>query len=345
MTKFTLRHSDKFVGLFVLAGTLALVLSLAYVGINKRWFQRDLEYRSYFTTAEGLNPGLDLELRGFAIGRVKSMTLGKDNQVELVLTVFDEYADHIVAGSVVSLTVSPMGFGSNLVLYPGLNSAALLPGGAVIPSSDSPTGQDLLAQGLVDRPQRRDEVTNLLGTLPPLLNKVDGFIVTMDSLMGHMDQRLMGIGNVAGAGLMGTANGALVTMDATTRQFGAVAVRLDSLTTQVDLALRGMNGILSAPEGMVPALMGTEGSAAQLFRDEAQLYQGMIQIVEELRLMMNFLNQSTPEISVLMEESTNALVESEKVMQGLQNNPLLRGGIAPAAESGAVFEGHRQEVR
>ena len=349
MVKFTLRHSDKFVGLFILAGTLALVAALAYVGVNKRWFKRDLEFRSYFATAEGLSPGLDLELRGFAIGRVESVTLldnpRESNQVELTLTIFAEHAERVVEGSVVCLSVSPMGFGSKLILYPGLDGDEALPAGWVIPSSDTPLGQTLLAEGRVDRPQRRDEVTRMLGALPPLLAKADAFIVTMDSLMSHMDGHLTGGSGLPGQGLLGSVNSTLLATGATVAEFSFLAARLDSLTRRLDGSLLAVNGLLNASEGVVPAMLGREGSAAMLFRDDAQLYENMLQIMNELRVMMNFLNESTPEISALMEESTSALVESEKLMQGLQNNPLLRGGIAPAGGNAALFEGHRQEVR
>ncbi len=345
MKKFTLRHSDKFVGLFILVGTLALVVSLGYVGINKRWFERDPEYRSYFATAEGLSPGLELQLRGFAIGRVKSMTLLPDDRVELILTVFNEYADRIVGGSVVCLSVVPMGFGSSLVVYPGCNGGDPLAPGEIIPSSDTPEGRSLLARGLVKKPEKRDDATKLLATLPPLMARVDSFIVSLDEIVSHLDDRLMGEDPRLGLGLMGTVDSAIRGVDGTTREFAFMATRVDSLTRLLETTLTAVNGLLTSPQGVVPAMLGDEGSAAALFQDEARLYDGMLQIMEELRLMMNFLNASTPEISALMEESTSAIVESEKLMQGLQNNPLVRGGIPPVPPAGAVFEGHRGEVR
>ncbi len=57
---------------------------------------------------------------------------------------------------------------------------------------------------------------------------------------------------------------------------------------------------------------------------------------------MTFMNNSTPEIAILMEETTAALKESEKVMEGLQNNPLLRGGISPEIETDSSFDGYRE---
>lgn len=348
MKKFTLRHSDKLVGIFVLAGTLFLVGSLAFVGINKRWFKSDLQYRSQFITAKGLNPGLELELHGFAIGRIKSLHLQNDNHVEVVLTIFNEYADRIVENSVIHLAVSPLGFGSSLVLYPGTEPGATLPAGSSIPSTDLALGRRLVAEGLVQRPKRGDEVSGLLESLPPLMGQVEEFVGSLNRLTSRMDQRLMGTENHPSEGLLGTVGGTLDGVDSTTRQFGQVAVRLDSMTIQLNLMLKSMavfTSHLENPQGLVPTLLGEEGSVGQLFHDNAELYNRLNDITGELHALSLFLNSSTPEIAVLLEEATEAMAESEKVMEGLKNNPLLRGGITQETESNSVFEGYRQEVR
>ncbi len=90
--KFALRYRDQFVGAFVLTGIVLLLGAILYVGAHKRWFRHDLEYRSLFESAEGLSPGLPLELRGFAIGRVERVTLTGSNLVEVTLSVYREYA-------------------------------------------------------------------------------------------------------------------------------------------------------------------------------------------------------------------------------------------------------------
>ncbi len=344
--KYMLRHSDKVVGVFVLAGTFLLVAALIFVGINKRWFKSDLAYRSHFNTAEGLSPGLALELRGFAIGRVKSLTLNDQNLVEVNFSIHDEYADRIVPGSVIELAVQPLGFGSSLVFYPGINGGKPLPEGSLIISTDLPLGRQLLAEGKVDRPQRRDEVGILLGTLPPLVSRVETFIGTMDHMLSRLDQRIMGSDGEADTGLLGTVNGTLLSADSAVQDFGNLAAQLDSTSRQLELVFKSLatfTAELEDPDGLLPTLLGSEGSAAQLFHDQGQLYQSLSDTAEELRHLMVFMNNSTPEISLLMEEATSALVESEKVMQGLKNNPLLRGGIAPETDQNSTFQGYRQE--
>ncbi len=344
--KFMLRHSDKVVGVFVLAGTLLLVAALIFVGINRRLFQHDLAYISHFNTAEGLSPGLALELRGFPIGRIKSLSLNENNLVEVNFSIRNEYAGRIVAGSVIELAVQPLGFGSSLVFYPGLDGGDPLPEGSTILSSDQPRGRHLLTEGKVDRPKRRDEVSSILETLPPLVAQVESFINTMDHMVTRLDQRLMGTEGEPDRGLLGTVDGTLLDANLTVREFGNMAAQLDSTSYELKKVFQSLAVFaeqLEEPEGLLPKILGSEGSAAQFFQDQGVLFQSLSDTAEELRLLMAFMNNSTPQMALLLEEATSALIETEKVMEGLKNNPLLRGGIEPQTEGATTFQGYRQE--
>jgi phospholipid/cholesterol/gamma-HCH transport system substrate-binding protein len=346
--KYMLRHSDKVVGVFVVAGSLFLVIALLFVGINKRWFKSDLSYISHFHTAEGLSPGLALELRGFAIGSIKSLALNEANQVEVNFSIFNEYADRIVPGSVIELAVKPLGFGSSLIFYPGGGGGVPLIEGAIIPSSDSALGRKLLAEGKAYRPKRQDEMSTLIENLYPLVAQVESIMSTTDRMLTRLDQRLLGDENGTGTGLLGTVDGTLLTADQTIREFGDMAAQLDSTVLRLEKVFQSLATFavhLEDPTGLVPTLLGDEGSAAQFFQDQGKLYQSLSDTAEELRQLMVFMNGSTPEIALLMEEATAALIESEKVMQGLKNNPLLRGGIASEEEGPGTFQGYRQDGR
>lgn len=346
--KFMLRHSDKMVGVFVLAGTVFLAGALGFVGINKRWFQSDLQYNSIFITAEGLSPGLDLKLHGFAIGRVKSLDLEEKNQVSVVFSIFHEYADRIVPGSVIELVVQPLGFGSSLVLYPGIRGGTPLPEGSLIPSTDLPLGRQLLNEGKVIRPKRRDEITTILAMVPPLVSQVGTAINTLDQLLAGLDNGINGPPNQPEAGLVHSANEAFQAVDVSVREIGSLAAQLDSTAVQLETMLTSLTVLarkLENPEGLLPTLIGTEGSAAEFFQDDAELYRQLTETMVEMHELMTFMSNSTPEMSLLMEESAAALKESVKVMQGLKNNPMLRGGIPPEEEAGTSFHGYRDGGR
>jgi phospholipid/cholesterol/gamma-HCH transport system substrate-binding protein len=342
--KFTLRHRDELVGAFVLAGILFLVGALLFMGFNQRWFQRDPEYRSLFNTAEGLNPGLALELQGFAIGRVRKVQLTDEHLVEVVFSIHQEHAELIRPGSVVELVVQPLGFGSKLVLYPGKGHGEPLPEGALIHATESVEGQALVASGAVERPRRRDEAALLLAALPDLVAEIETLVVATHQMVARLDEQLLGPADASAEGLLATTAGVMLTMEEAVAGASDLTASLQPILGELDQLLRSarvMAARLEAAPGLIPALLGSEGSAARFFEDDGQLYDELVAAMSEMRAILGFFNQTTPELAALVEEATAALNAGEKVAQGLQNNPLLRGGIAPAAESPGTFAGHR----
>jgi phospholipid/cholesterol/gamma-HCH transport system substrate-binding protein len=232
-----------------------------------------------------------------------------------------------------------MGFGSNLFFYPGKGDGTILPPGSTIPSTDLPAGRQLVLDGMVDRPKRRDEMATLMESLPPMLGQVESLVDNLDRFLVRLDRRLMGPDD-------GTDAGLLATVDETTGQFGDLAAQLNTISVRLMPLLESLTALaqnLEDPEGLVPTLLGDEGTAARLFRDEGELYQNLLDTMTELHELMVFLRESTPEISVLMDETTGVMIESEQVLQGLKNNPLLRGGIPPRTDHSGSFGGYRKE--
>jgi phospholipid/cholesterol/gamma-HCH transport system substrate-binding protein len=64
-------------------------------------------------------------------------------------------------------------------------------------------------------------------------------------------------------------------------------------------------------------------------------------IIAELNSFTVFLNSTNPQISVLLEESKIALTEGKAVLEGVKNNPLIRGGITPLKPQPSTFTGLR----
>ena len=162
-------------------------------------------------------------------------------------------------------------------------------------------------------------------------------MATLDQLLARLDTRLMGAAPESSGGL-------LQTVDTTTREFGDLAAAVNRNTDELNRILRDLAAFsehLADPEGLVPTLLGNDGTVGQLFSDQAAPYDRLTAAVEELTELTAFLNRSAPEIGILMDETSRTLAESEKVLQGLKNNPLLRGGIPPETEAPGTFEGRR----
>jgi hypothetical protein len=49
--------------------------------------------------------------------------------------------------------------------------------------------------------------------------------------------------------------------------------------------------------------------------------------LERLNGLLEFVDTQSPDISILLDETQQALKHTRRTMQGLSNNPFLRGGI------------------
>jgi len=344
--KFAIRHRDELVGAFLLGGILFLVGALLFMGLNRRWFQTDPRYSSHFETAEGLSVGMALEMQGFAVGRVKQVRLTEDRLAEAVFSVHREYADLIRPGSVVDLAVQPLGFGAKLVLYPGRGSGDPLPAGTVIASTDQPAGRDLIERGAVVRPRRRDDAALLLGALPQLITEVQTLVVSTNRMVEGLDRKLLGQPDGTAPGLLDDSAQLVRTLEATLAAAGELPPRLGPALEELQRLLKTVNGLaerLSAPGGMATALVGTEGTAAQIFQDQGALYAELMTSMQRLNELLAFFEQSTPELAALLGEATAALDAGGKVAEGLSNHPLLRGGVTPEPDGPGPFSGYRRE--
>ena len=110
--KFRVRFAHQIVGIFVLLAILAVAAILILLGINQRWFAKDYHYWSVFKSAGGISVGMPIRLKGFEIGKISSMSLTKDNLVEIEFFIMDTYYDKVLPNSVLELSSNPLGLGA-----------------------------------------------------------------------------------------------------------------------------------------------------------------------------------------------------------------------------------------
>jgi phospholipid/cholesterol/gamma-HCH transport system substrate-binding protein len=83
--------------------------------------------------------------------------------------------------------------------------------------------------------------------------------------------------------------------------------------------------------------------------DDDELYNNLNTIVaelgesaRELSSFTSYINSQQPTITAILKEGETTLVESQDVLEGLKNNPLLRGGITEEDTTPATFRGLRE---
>jgi phospholipid/cholesterol/gamma-HCH transport system substrate-binding protein len=337
--RFRIRFADKIVGIFILLAILGVAAALILLGLNQRWFARNYSFWSRFASADGLSVGMPIRLKGFEIGKVDRLSLGRDNFVEMEFHIYDTYRAKLVSGSVLEKASSALGLGTGLALHPGPSDAEPVPDFSLVPSSDSEEGRRLLTARRAAAPAQSDPIAALLGQVQPVLEEIDLTVVAIRQVAETLNRDLQGRGS-------GPLASTLQGVAGTAREVNAIAVRLEAIAAN----LEKLSGGLSDPTGLARRLLDPKGSVATLLDDDNRLYDRIQGSLEELQAVIaqlaeftRFVNSTQPQILGLLEQGRTTLDQGQEVLEAVKNNPLLRGGVPDRREQQTTFQSYRDE--
>ncbi len=374
--KFRIKHAQQVVGFFLLISVLALVVVLVFMGANQRWFAKNYMFFSRFSSAEGLTVGMGVQLRGFEIGKVSGIELNSFNRVRVDIAIYEDYYPKVRPDSVLELSVNPLGLGAGTMkLLPGINQLPPMEENSFLPSGESTLGKDLIAQGLVDRPPDNGAIAGIVAQIQPALVDVRNTSEAVTRLLGNVNNAIEGKSNNEIASLIrevektiGTVNQVVATTSANAnsliQDFSTTTTNANSLLTsnsdRISAMLANLNSVsanvdhltsqLQDPKGLIPKLLDPQGSLKTFLDDKNAMYNQISQILSqvnatltEVKGLTTYLNQSTPQISGLLEDTTSTIRKAGDVMDGLKNNPLLKGGVPEAKPQTSAPQGQRDE--
>ncbi len=345
--KFRIRFAEQVVGIFALLGIAFLALVLILMGINQRWFAKDYNFTSRFPSGNGLSVGMPIKFKGFEIGQVDRIVLEHDNTVGIRFHIFDTYIDKVRPDSVLELASSPLGFGGGLLFHPGKAGGPHPPERSYIPSINMPDGRRLVREGLVEIPPNTDTVNRIIDDVGPILHNVNKTLASLNSLVGTLNSNLSGEGTGPVGSLVRNAsdltNQATVTLAQTTVRINKLLDNLDAISNQLSVAA-------ASPEGPVRGLLKPQGSLATILNDNNALFDrltatldSMNQTITQLNAFIKYLNNSQPQITGILEQGRQTLQQGTDVLEGLKNNPLLRGGIPARIPQTGTHQGYRDQ--
>lgn len=350
--RFQIRFANQLVGIFVVVGVVFAATAIVLLGTRQGWFEASHSFYTEVETSANLSVGMPIRYRGFDIGRITGYALDDRGLVTTEFVVFDRYRYLMNEGSLVELSGNPL-FGGQMVLHPGPEGSGELAGDSMVPEWTSREGVALREAGITVRSEPQDAISRLIEDINPVLDSIDTVLHSTDRALATINQTLSG--EMTDGLMADTMSGVNRLVDeagdrlAETEQLLA---RTNTLLTSVqpiidDTAL--FTAELRTPEGLIPRLVGTEGSIGALFDDDERVLMQVETIltslnhsIVELNRIAAFFGDQTPQLAAILEEGRDALAVGQDVLTGLRNNPLLRRGIPdrPAPEAG--FESMRE---
>jgi len=317
--KFSIRFADKIVGTLVVLAIAMGIVVIFMLGKSQRWFAKDFQYKSFFNSARGLSVNMSVQYKGFTIGHVKKIVLADDDMVEVRFSIFEEHGHRVKEGSIVELQSSPIGLGNSFVFYPG-KGRKVLDEGSVIPELNSLQAAMLVKAGLADTPVNEDSIGNIINQVTVLIETVNQ---SLGKILGDAEVAIASVSNVL-QNLSGQINPILTNVETLTgglnSQVPPVLSNVKTLTDQ-----------LAAPQGTVMSILDNNGPVLTNITD---ILNSITSIIGNLDKTIDFVPAQLPQLAILLSNLQSALVEAEKMIIALNNNPLLKGGVPELKETG-----------
>lgn len=346
--KFRIRYAQQVVGIFVLFAGVMLVVVLVSMGANQRWFARNYDYYSVFDSAQGLSVGMPIQYKGFEIGRITDIDLTEEDAVEVNFYIQDTFHDRVVPNSILELVSSPIGLGGGLVFHQGRSTAPPMEEDSLVPAITSTEGQAIVAADLVDMPPSGDSITRIIAQVEPVLRNVNALLVSVDDTLGHVNQALAGDTSEPLGLTLAQVNTLLQEVETTLIETREQSTQILTSAAVIAGNFEETSDALRDPTGLVPRLLDADGSIATFLDDNNRLYNEIEQMLisinatlDEVNSFAGFVNGTQPQIAGLLEDTQEAIVTGQDVLEGLSNNPLIRGGITPEMTQPTTFQSYR----
>lgn len=348
--KFKIKYADQIVGIFIILVILAISLLFIFMGVNQRWFEKNYMFYTTFLSANGININMPIKLKGFEIGKIKSINLSDRNDVEVEFYIYGEYIDKIYPNTIIQKSSgSVVGFSSEIIIHLGKETTHSLPEFSFIPSFNSEEAQEFMREGLVT-------IMPTDTTITRLLNQVDPIVFKINTLLDNTNMIIKTFANAVTGKDKGDIGKIVKNTEQITEELNTILVEVSVEIKQLIANIENLTSNFSSfsnyinePEGLLPKLAGENSSIAALLDDNTKLYGEIEAILENINMITynldqfsEFLNYSTPQLTGILEEGRGALREGTAVMEGLKNNPLLKKGISER-KAPETLQSNRQE--
>lgn len=307
---YKFKYTDKIVGVFVLLSFVLLIGSLFLIAFNQKLFKKKYTFYTRFNDAIGLSRNEDIMFKGFKIGKVKDITLNKENLVDVEFYIFENFIDRITENSVINKASNPI-TGSTIVFTPNKKTNRIADEYSFIPSLNSEMGQYLLALNQVEK--KADSISNII-------TNIEVFLTSLNSDHNAGDNSIARI-LVNAADIVESIKYELKT--------------IDKILSNVNQLSHNMKN----PDGLVQRMIDPEGD--YMFNSLKTSLNSLVIIMEDLSKFSNFINTQSSQIETLLLEGKETMVEAQDVIEGIKNNPLIKYGIQEKKEQDVVTESIR----
>ncbi|MDR0324192.1 MAG: MlaD family protein [Treponema sp.] len=304
--KFSIRYADKIVGTLVVLALIILIVVIFTLGNSQRWFARDIEYKTYFTSASALSVNMAVRYKGFTIGHVKRVRLSDDDKVEVTFTIFEEYSDRVREGSLVEIRESPIGLGNSFIFHPG-RGVQLIEEGSFIPEITSIEAKWLIASGQTALPETDgDPINSIINQVMEIIEAINVAIIGSDETDGSPLEHIL-------------------------KNIETATARVNTQLSPIMDNLETLTGQISDPSGAVMSILSSDGP---VYTELTSVISSIAGTIENLEKTSDFIPAQLPQVAIMINDLDIALRSAQDVLTAVSNLPFIRSNVPQRVESG-----------
>ena len=182
--------------------------------------------------------------------------------------------------------------GSSVVFYPG-NKTDFLPDNSFIPERSSDEAKALIKEKRVSIVEQTDSINTILAMATTLVSDID-------ELVKQLNLALEGSENTP----------------------------LANTIAQINAILTNLNNLTADPAGLVPKLLEDQDAQGSI----ASILNQLDSTMSDVNAITTSVEGDMPAIALLLSQVQSLLKQTQDVMEGLKNNPLLKNGISQKPE-------------
>ncbi len=245
--------------------------------------------------------------------------IGFANSVEITFFIYEPYLNIVKENSCLNKLSNPLS-GATIVLLPNSYSDNIAQPNSFIPSLDIEEGLLLMAKG---------EIKKEADTISNIIKSIEDFLASLTSDR-NADQNSIARILVNTADSMEILKKELIKFESILNNFNEMTVNFKYLSNE-----------LKDPDGMAKRLIDPDGQI--MFISIQKSLNSLSEMMEQLAQFSQFINSQSKQIEMILTQSRDMIKETQNVIEGIKNNPLIKGGITEKKSEGVIIESSREK--
>jgi len=356
---YKIKHTKQVVLLFIGVPVLLLILAVVFISIQQKLFEKRYFYFTALSDANGISTQTPILFKGFEIGRIRTFNLTDSGEIDCQLYILKRYNHIMHADGVISRSSNPITGRVTLEYVNNPDSMVPLKDGSRILSTDFPDGKALFRK---ISPRSNDAISSIIdnvNTLTSELTKDNNAdkgslfrILTTVADVAEQTDRSMQQMNLILAELNKFSQNLNRDQNADQGSVFRILNNTADLTAKLNTQMLVMEEILLSVKRSMANLENPDSLIIRMVDPSTNYIFGPLKStlekvgtnLDESALLLRSLNRNNPEIILMIENLNQTLNNAKKTLEGINNNPLIRGGIKPSATPTAPQSGKIKEM-